>query len=529
MRSSTFSRRHRKNVRPAPVARPSFRRISAVGQRPLTFEGLEDRRMLSAFNADDASLSLQLFSSETLDIQQNDSTHIQFLLGSDFGDTWSGTDAAGVSGNGTATLTMDTSVATLSSVTVSGNGSAVTVHGPGDGTPFPFSLDWTSYSGDGSVLFTGGASEFTGRLDFDVPGNIDLDAPVRVDGDTYYESVHFETGSDIVVNGALTTAQGITCYAGGSIVVNADIGTDDVSLDTVTNDDVSSGSIQLETSSSDLFLNAVVATGDADLTGGGGGAAISGGIGLYSDDGSIYGNSAGRVVTGSTSNETGYTSSSPISVSAAGEVRLAAEEALHTGDAVDPTGQGGSDASGGITIDAGTRVSWDRATGKLSLSIGHATPYAAANNPDLDFSQGELQIGGDPSEGIFVVSPQTLWVYELSTAAGADPVDVEATTGNLIFEGNQYLSGDEVTFSRPRAHSTCPTSSSILWTSATARLRLSLAKSICSIGVGASEARPTLFPTPSWGPGSRFSCRALATRTSRWARRITTTTRPPWT
>jgi hypothetical protein len=131
------------------------RRNAALG-----FEGLEERTLLASFTDSAPTLTLALAKNDAVSIVANTSTYTLNLTSS--GSTWSGTDDAKVSGNGTATLTvLNESAFTQVNLTDAGAGTSVTFNNSGTNS-YASSFNVTlSDPVAGSIAFNG-ATSFTG-------------------------------------------------------------------------------------------------------------------------------------------------------------------------------------------------------------------------------------------------------------------------------------------------------------------------------------------------------------------------------
>ena len=113
---------------------------------------------------------------ETLDVAYVNETQIEMALAN--GNLWEGSDDAdlGVTGAGTAVLTIDVTKF-IGRVSIDDYGGQLamtaTIHGAGDAQPFPFGISVHLTHPASSLTFTGQASHFTGRVELDalaVPG-----------------------------------------------------------------------------------------------------------------------------------------------------------------------------------------------------------------------------------------------------------------------------------------------------------------------------------------------------------------------
>ena len=214
MRDGKPSRRslgHTTQGRPSLGTRRQKRVRSARRRRGavLGFEWLEGRTLLATFTDAHPDLTLTLAANEAVGIVANNSTYTLNLTSG----TWSGTDDGNVSGNGTATLTVQETAFTQVNLTDTGAGTSVAFNDSGSNS-YASSFDIAlSNAGAGAITFNG-ASSFTGTAALTAS----------------------TTGAVTIASAAtLTQAAGtLSLTAGGNLTAPVDNGTAQITAPTIT-------------------------------------------------------------------------------------------------------------------------------------------------------------------------------------------------------------------------------------------------------------------------------------------------------
>jgi hypothetical protein len=137
--------------------RPATRSVRTAPRRLWLMDKLENRLMLAQFTDASPALMLTLAANDAVAVMATPSTYTLNLTSG----SWNGTDDANVSGNGTATLTVQKSTFNQVSLTDTGAGTSVTFNDSGlNSYASNFSVALTNAAA-GSIAFNG-ATSFTG-------------------------------------------------------------------------------------------------------------------------------------------------------------------------------------------------------------------------------------------------------------------------------------------------------------------------------------------------------------------------------
>lgn len=166
-------------------ARPDHRR-----PLPITVERLEERRVLATFATSGTALSIDLNSAGTLAVTTSGTGNYLFTL--EGGDTFSGTDASGLVGNGLATLTV-TSALDLSQVNLTNSAGTTAVRFADSTGTYVDSFD-VKLGGIPGLTGWVPSVKFVGRTPFAAAAALAVTAP----------TVAVEAGTVSTVSGALT-------------------------------------------------------------------------------------------------------------------------------------------------------------------------------------------------------------------------------------------------------------------------------------------------------------------------------------
>ena len=394
----------------------------------LLLEPLEDRLAPATFS--NTASSVELYATvlgASMDIYKSGANQIQVVLGS--GDLWQGTDdpTGGITGNGLATLTINTSLftGTLMPGTFGTNTGTLTIHGTATNGAYPsIQADWA-----GNIVIIDGTFASNGFLDLYGGGSITVNAPI-------------ETAAEIQFAGP------------GGITINAAVQTEAITSDPVPENDEyynGSGEITIASTAGPLYLNAPVSTGNVGTAS----QPYANTYPLYSGQISVtattlIGNAQGTLTTGAVYAAVGY--SSQLSLEIYGDVQMPAANALAVGYSLGTDDLGNN--TGTISINAGGNVSSDGGTGPLSVNFAdsdattwNSTNFYVSNFDGTGTGNFCLNCTGDVelNAGALITQsgmPQTIDI----TTSGGDMLLYNL--GNAIFDGgydaNQYA-GDNVT------------------------------------------------------------------------------------
>ena len=259
---------------------------------------------------------------------------------------------------------------------------------------------------------------------------------------------------DNVSNNVTTLAAEMTGDGNGFVFTGEADGFTVATVDGVTGiitEDSSSGSGDIALSSAGTIgIDAAIATGSDTVSASGGpDAARTGFISVTSTGGAITGDAAGTLTTGAavvdgSDAAADSATSGNITLTADGEIQLAAADAVAIGLAtVTSAGAGDAATTGTIALSA-DKVTSNGLTGRVDVSFGQASGGSATSGVLTVTTDG----GADEAGGVFVTSAEDLRLGGFDTANGSgQTVDIEVTGGAALtsFANPSNLDSDDIT------------------------------------------------------------------------------------